>query len=273
MSEFRKRLFTIIYGTHTPAGKGFDVVLLWFILISVLTVMLESVPSLKRQYNEWFFRLEWFFTIAFTIEYLTRIYSHPKPLKYIFSFYGIIDLISILPTYLALLLGGLQYLVTIRALRLLRIFRILKLTSFIHNAQLIKLAMLASYQKIMVFMLTVLSIVLIIGTMMYVIEGDKGGFTSIPISIYWCIVTITTVGYGDITPLTPVGKLLSAFVMLIGYSIIAVPTGIVTVELSKAMSGPGTAEPHTESLCTNCGEIMPAAANFCMNCGAIMEQH
>ncbi len=266
--SLRKRIFIVIYGTRTKAGKRFDVVLLWMIVASVLTVCLESVPQYKARMEGLFFLLEWLFTIAFTIEYMLRIYSHPRPLKYIFSFYGAIDLLSILPTYLMLFIGGMQYFITIRILRLLRIFRILKLTTFMYNAQLITRALLASMQKIMVFMLAVLSLVLLIGTVMYVIESDESGFTSIPTSIYWAIVTITTVGYGDITPTTALGQVLSSLVMLIGYALIAVPTGIVTVELSKNNGDDKkNHKTYNEILCYNCGDDVPLPANYCRNCG------
>lgn len=262
--RIRRKIYQIIYNADTPAGKGFDVALLWLILASILVVSLESIPAYHDTYFEYFLVIEWIFTILFTLEYGFRIYSHPRPLRYIISFYGLIDLLSILPTYLTLLVPGLHYLMTIRILRLLRIFRVLKLTSFIQNAQIIQNALLASFQKITVFILAVLSLVIIIGTIMYVVEGPENGFTSIPISIYWTIVTITTVGYGDMTPQTPFGQILSSVVMLMGYALIAVPTGIVTVELSKNDKSAAGKKMLT---CPNCHQEMPVSTNFCSHCG------
>ncbi|WP_066831963.1 ion transporter [Rufibacter ruber] len=262
---FRERLYIIIHGTDTPAGRRFDVILLWLILASIITVCLESVPAYRQAYGAYFLAAEWFFTLCFSVEYLLRIYSYPRPLRYMFSYYGLIDLIAILPTYLTFFMAGLHYLMTIRILRLLRVFRIMKLTSFIANAMVLRQALVASLHKITVFMLAVLSLVLIIGTLIYVIEGEANGFTSIPQSIYWAIVTITTVGYGDITPRTPLGQILSSLVMIIGYAIIAVPTGIVTVELSKSNKAEqGAASPPH---CPACGYPIAGAGNFCSSCG------
>jgi voltage-gated potassium channel len=269
-AEVRRNLYTIIHGTDTPAGRRFDVVLLWMILFSTLIVCLESVPAFRQKLWFYFSMLEWFFTVSFTLEYLLRIYSAPRPLKYIFSFYGIIDFLSVIPTFLAFFVPGFRYIMTIRILRLLRIFRILKLTSYVENAQLITRALKASFQKITVFILAVFSLVLVVGTLIYVVEGEENGFTSIPQSIYWAIVTITTVGYGDITPRTPLGQMISSVVMLLGYAIIAVPTGIVTVELSK-IKHPGEDVSATSLACTNCGQVVKRADNFCANCGQRLE--
>ncbi|MFB9862705.1 ion transporter [Rufibacter immobilis] len=263
--DLRHTLYTIIHGTDTAAGRRFDVVLLWMILLSTLTVCLESVPSYRAAWSAPFRLLEWMFTIVFTVEYLLRIYSHPRPLRYIFSFYGIIDFLSVVPTFIAFFIPGFRFLMTIRVLRLLRVFRILKLTSYIENAQLITSALKASAHKITVFIMAVLSLVLIIGSVIYVVEGEENGFTSIPQSIYWAVVTITTVGYGDITPRTPLGQVISSLVMLMGYAIIAVPTGIVTVELSKLK--PNKASLTPARVCPDCGQEVKKRDNFCRNCG------
>ena len=263
----KEKIYRVIYGTDTPAGRRFDIILLWLIVASILVVCLESIPSYHNAYFSYFLVLEWVFTIVFSIEYAFRLYSHPRPFRYITSFYGLIDLFSIVPTYITLFIPGLQYLITVRILRLLRIFRILKLTSFINNAQALKLALAASFHKITVFVLAVLSLVLIIGSIIYVVEGPANGFTSIPLSIYWTIVTITTVGYGDITPQTTLGQIISSVVMLMGYALIAVPTGIVTVELSKSKLLSGTSEHLPQHFCKDCNEEISPTDNFCRNCG------
>ena len=268
-NSLRGKLFIIIFGANTRKGRIFDVFLLWFILISILIVCLESVPKIRNNYESVFFYLETFFTIVFTIEYFLRIYSHPKPLKYLLSFYGIIDLLSIIPFYLTYFMPSGHYLITIRILRLLRVFRILKLSSFVHHAQVLKSALAASLQKITVFMLFIVALVLIIGTIMYVVEGEENGFTSIPQSIYWAIVTITTVGYGDLTPQTSLGQIISSVVMIMGYAIIAVPTGIVTVEMSRSQPLPKT---NNMVECLSCGKRMPSDANFCSNCGHSLKE-
>jgi voltage-gated potassium channel len=263
--SLRGKLFIIIFGAHTRPGRQFDLILLWLILISVLTVCLESVPSIRSEYHSILRTLEVLFTLVFTIEYFLRVYSHPKPLKYLFSFFGIIDFFSIIPFYLTFILPAGHFLVTIRILRLLRVFRILKLTSFVHHAHVLKTAIIASLQKITVFMLTIVALVLIIGTIMYVVEGEEHGFTSIPQSIYWAIVTITTVGYGDLTPKTALGQVISSIVMIMGYAIIAVPTGIVTVEMSRTQQPERKKSEHME--CLSCGKSMPVSTNYCSNCG------
>ena len=262
--SLRGKLFIIIFGAHTRQGRLFDLFLLWFIILSVITVCLESVPQMRTQYHSVLHALELFFTVVFTIEYFFRVYSHPRPLKYVFSFFGIIDFLSIIPFYLTFLLPSGHFLVTIRILRLLRVFRILKLTSFVHHAHVLKTAIIASLQKITVFMLTIVALVLIIGTIMYVVEGEEHGFTSIPQSIYWAIVTITTVGYGDLTPQTPLGQVISSIVMIMGYAIIAVPTGIVTVEMSRSQP---ISKKANSIECLSCGKSMPINTNYCSNCG------
>lgn len=233
-APWRKRLYHVIFEADTPEGKAFDVALLWAIILSVIVVFLESILTLKQKFGNIFYILEWFFTILFSIEYILRLLCVNRAFRYARSFYGVVDLLAILPTYISLIITGSQYLLVIRILRLLRVFRIFKLTHFITQADVLKRALIASRLKIIVFLFVVLSIVVIIGALMYVIEGPENGFTSIPTSIYWTIVTLTTVGYGDISPQTPIGQFLASLVMLTGYAIIAVPTGIVSVELAEA---------------------------------------
>ena len=231
---WRNRLHEIVFESETKAGRAFDLAVITLIVLSVFVVLLESVKSVRETSGELLFAAEWFFTVIFTIEYLLRILSVKKPLRYALSFYGLIDLLAILPTYISLFVPGTQYLLTIRILRLLRIFRILRLTEYLTEARVITTALRASRRKISVFLLAILALVTIVGTTIYVIEGEEHGFTDIPTSIYWAIVTLTTVGYGDLAPKTPLGKMLASLVMIAGYAIIAVPTGIVTVELSRA---------------------------------------
>lgn len=265
-NELRKKIYTIIFRSDTPAGKLFDLILLWLILFSIISVLIESVARFRAEYLYYIRMAEWLFTILFTIEYVLRIYSSNKPLKYIFSFYGIIDLIAFLPTYLSLFLSGSQYLVVVRSLRLLRVFRILKLSRYLYEGNILKNALKASMYKIVVFLTSVITLVTIIGTMMYIIEGNESGFTSIPVSIYWAIVTITTVGYGDISPQTPAGQFLASILMIIGYGIIAVPTGIVSVEMARATE-------EAKKKCPACNaSIYPANARFCANCGKEQDQ-
>ncbi len=258
--NFRSKLFHIIFGTDTKAGRRFDVVLLWLILGSVLVVMLESIPQLHYRFLEEFTILEYMFTIVFTIEYFLRIWASPRPSRYIFSFWGVIDLLSIVPTYLSVFIIGSQYLVVVRIFRLLRIFRILKLARFHRESRMLLEALRASNYRISVFLTAVLAIVTLLGTLMYVIEGGQKGFTSIPQSIYWAIVTVTTVGYGDMVPQTVIGKILSSFAMILGYSIIAVPTGIVSVEIAKASKAARE--------CKHCKTINDLSAKYCDHCGA-----
>lgn len=229
---WRKKLYTIIYESNTRAGKAFDVVLLVLIVLSVIVVMLDSMESWNRDFGKLFYVLEWAFTIIFTIEYILRLICIQRPLKYATSFLGVIDLLSIIPTYLSILVVGTQSLLVVRSLRLLRIFRIFKLTHFLTEMHFLGTAVRGSLKKISIFMLIVLTLVVILGSIMYLVEGPDNGFTNIPNSIYWAIVTITTVGYGDISPVTPLGKFIATCIMFIGYSIIAVPTGIVTTEMS-----------------------------------------
>jgi len=234
IKPWRKNLSIIIFSAKSPAGKAFDVLLIASIVLSVIIVMLDSVKSISLAYGGVLRTLEWGFTILFTIEYILRIISVRRPWAYIRSFYGIVDVVSIIPTYLALIVPGTQFFLVIRLLRILRIFRVLKLVQYLGEANYIMTALVASRRKITVFLYTVVTIVTIIGSFMYVIEGEEHGFSSIPHSIYWAIVTLTTVGYGDISPETPLGRAIASIVMILGYAIIAVPTGIVTVELSRA---------------------------------------
>ncbi|MHA6249220.1 ion transporter [Pontibacter sp. CAU 1760] len=263
MNPFREKLYTIIFEAETPGGKAFDVLLLVLILSSVLVVSLESISELNLKYLPIFRGLEWSFTILFTLEYFLRIYSTPKPFKYIFSFFGIVDLLSIIPTYLSLILVGSHYLLVVRVLRLLRIARIFKLTRFINEGQVLSRALRASVTKILVFIGVVLTVVVIVGSLMYLIEGAASGFTSIPISIYWTIVTLTTVGYGDIAPATALGQVLASVLMIMGYGIIAVPTGIVSVEMARS-----DRDLAATRVCPNCHqEGHQVEAKFCYNCG------
>ncbi len=233
----KEKLYHIIFESDTPAGKAFDVALLIAILLSIMAVMLESVQSIRLRYGEAIKAVEWFFTVIFTIEYVLRIYCAPRRWAYVTSFYGIVDLVSILPSYLSLFILNTQYVLIIRGLRLLRVFRVLKLTHYLGQAEILKTALKQSVAKITVFIGAVLTLVFIVGALMYLIEGPENGFTSIPLSIYWAIVTLTTVGYGDIAPQTVPGQILASVVMILGYGIIAVPTGIVSVELSRVDAG------------------------------------
>jgi voltage-gated potassium channel len=235
-AHFRAKLHTVIFGTETPAGQTFDIILIYTILASVIMVMLDSVEAFSTPHGTAFFRLEWFFTILFTIEYLVRLYCAPKPWRYMRSFYGIVDLLSILPSYLAFFITNANYLLIIRLLRVLRIFRVMKLFRYLSEANVLLRSIRMARRKIFVFFFSVIVLTSIFGSLMFILEGPENGFTSIPASIYWAIVTITTVGYGDIAPQTPVGQAIAALAMLTGYAIIAVPTGIITAELSAEMS-------------------------------------
>lgn len=262
-SPLRDKVYRIIFGTDTPAGRMFDLLLIWAIIISVTVVMLESVASIAEKYGTLLRQLEWGFTILFSLEYLARVFSLRRPAKYIFSFYGVIDLLSILPTWLSLFNINTQFLIAIRLMRLLRIFRILKLARHLQGMRHIRMALKNSGPKITVFFLFVIGMVTIMGTLMYMVEGNQSGFSSIPQSIYWAIVTLTTVGYGDITPVTVLGKMLASVIMILGYSIIAVPTGIVSSEMT-AINYQG----HIERVCGGCG--LPdheLDAKFCRKCG------
>ncbi|MFI1743447.1 ion transporter [Thalassobellus sediminis] len=262
---WKRKLHEIIYEADTPIGKLFDVVLLITILASIFLVMLESVESIDNKYHDILNISEWVITILFSIEYIARIITVKKPLKYIFSFYGVIDFLSTIPKYISLLVGGLHALAALRALRLLRVFRILKLARYLGASNNLVAAIKASRVKISVFLFAVVIISVILGTIMYLIEGEENGFTNIPKSVYWCIVTLTTVGYGDIAPQTPLGQFIASIVMILGYGIIAVPTGIVTSEFTKLDSE----KPETNTqACQNCAsENHKDDAAFCDHCG------
>lgn len=248
---------------ETRGGRAFDAVLLVLILSSTLVVLLESVPGIRREYGLALRSAEWFFTLLFTTEYVLRIVSTERPLRYIFSFFGVVDLLAILPTYLSLFVAGTQSLAVVRALRMLRVFRVMKLAHYLGEARTLSLALQRSRPKITVFLVTVLTVVLIVGALMYLIEGEQRGFTSIPISMYWAIVTMTTVGYGDIAPVTPAGRMLASVLMILGYGIIAVPTGIVSVELAEA-----SRRGRMLRSCSACGlEGHDADARHCKHCG------
>lgn len=260
--SLRSRLREIIYEADTPAGKAFDIGLFWAIVVSVAAVMLESVPEIGARYAGPLRAVEWFFTLVFTVEYILRLITVLEPRRYALSFFGLVDLLAIAPTYLSLIIPATRFLLVIRVLRLLRIFRVLKLARYVYEGGLLAAALRASRIKILVFVYTVLMAVVVIGAIMYVVEGEANGFTSIPVSVYWAIVTMTTVGYGDIAPGTPLGKLLSAMVMIMGYGIIAVPTGIVSVELAQAAQDAGT------RICPTCSREGHAPdAAYCKFCG------
>ncbi len=257
----RRHLFEVIFEAETPSGKAFDVALLLAIFASILLVTLESVESLDAQYGQFFRRAEWVITALFTVEYLLRIYCCAIPRRYIFSFFGIIDLLSVLPSYISLLFAGTHYLVVVRTIRLLRVFRVLKMSRYIGEANILMSALRASQPKITVFLGSVISIVVIVGALMHMIEGPEHGFTSIPRGMYWAVVTLTTVGYGNITPQTVPGQMLATILMICGYGIIAVPTGIVTAELTRVQNSGG-------AVCPNCSSLEPdEKAKFCRYCG------
>ncbi len=268
-NNWRSKLFQIIYHSDTPSGKWFDLILIGSILLSVLVVMLDSEQELNQQYEQIFDTLEWSFTILFSIEYIVRILCIRRPSVYIFSFFGVVDLISILPTYLGLFFAGSEYLLVVRILRILRIFRILKLTHYMGQADMLIKALLGARQKVIVFLAFLFTLVSIFGALMYLVEGPENGFTSIPRGMYWAIITVTTVGYGDLVPHTPLGQTIASFMVILGYSIIAVPTGILTAEFSEQIrhelksSGPS---------CQVCGfTTSDAKAQYCSQCGASHE--
>lgn len=256
----KERLHIIIFGTDTKAGRRYDLFLLIFILISVLLVMIESVPASRINYGAELYMIEWIFTILFAIEYIIRILISPKPLKYIFSVWGAIDLLAILPTFISPFFSGYHSFIVIRALRLLRVFRIMRLSRFIGESNMLYHSLKASSYKITVFLFFVTMMIVVAGTLMYVIEGGDNGFNSIPQSIYWAVVTITTVGYGDISPVTAFGKFIASVMMITGYGIIAIPTGLITVEMARYK------EAHAKK-CSNCETENEAKAKFCGECG------
>ena len=275
-NNLKSKLHTIIYEADTPMGKLFDVVLLILILVSVILVMLESVASIDTHYHDFLYFGEWVITIFFTIEYILRIITVKKASNYIFSFYGIIDFLSTIPLYLSFILAGSNALLAVRALRLLRVFRILKITRYMGEANKLNKALRDSKPKIFVFLFAVLILSIIAGTIMYLVEGEQSGFVSIPISVYWCIVTLTTVGFGDIAPVTPLGQFIAAIIMIMGYGIIAVPTGIVSAEYASkkthTVDDPEYIHVNTQS-CQNCNENNHNDnAEFCHKCGSTLHQ-
>lgn len=276
LNLIRQKLYIIIYGVNTPAGKAFDIGLLVAILLSVFTIMAETIEGIDQRFHRELIVLEWIFTVLFTIEYLTRIFVSKKPLRYIFSFYGIIDLLSILPMFFSLFLAGSHILSSFRILRLLRLFRVFRLIEFMEESSRLKVALLASRAKVMVFLYTVMIISILIGTLMYYIEGPENGFTSIPKSVFYTIVTLTTVGYGDMVPTTALGQFFSMVLMVIGYGIIAVPTGIVGVEIAKEAGKKLSKENENNIKHTNLNGIVCAHCNkeghrndadYCYSCG------
>lgn len=270
-SEYRTRpwqqkLHEVIFEADTPAGKRFDIALIITILVSVLVVMLDSVAAIREEYGELLYILEWSFTLLFTVEYVLRLISIGRPILYARSFFGIVDLLAILPTYISILFPVSRYLLVIRLLRVLRVFRILKFVRFVGEAQMLQNALFASRRKIAVFLFSLLSVVVILGSLIYVVEGDRGGFTSIPTSIYWAVVTLTTVGYGDITPVTGFGRLIAACVMILGYSMLAVPTGIITAEIVRESQ-----RQISTQACLNCSlEGHDTDAEYCKHCGSAL---
>lgn len=264
----RERAFVVIFQSRTPAGLAFDVALIAAILISVAAVMLESVGAIAARYGPVLKNLEWAFTLAFTAEYLTRLWCVRDPRAYATSFYGIVDFLAVLPTYLALFVTGSGYLLVIRILRILRLFRVLKLARYVSAADTLIEAMTQSWRKILVFLYVIVTIVILFGSLMFVVEGPEHGFTSIPRGVYWGIVTLTTVGFGDITPQTPIGQLIAAVVMVLGYGIIAVPTGIYAAELHDVMS-----RRRQAITCPECSRVgHDHDAEFCKFCGATLSQ-
>ena len=264
-SAWRNQLHTIIYEADTPGGKWFDVILLLTIGLSVLTVALESVSTIRADYGQMLRDVQWFFTLLFTIEYGLRLIAVQRPLQYATSFFGLIDFAAIFPAYLALFIPGTQTLLVIRVLRLLRVFRVFKMAAYLEEAEVLRRALWASRRKIVVFLAAVLTSVVIIGALMYVLEGEESGFTSIPVGIYWAIVTLSTVGYGDVAPVTPLGQVMAAIVMLLGFGIIAVPTGIVSLELARP-SGEVSGQ-----ACPTCGrDGHDVDANFCKYCASAL---
>jgi len=264
LRPWQKQLNEIIFGAETNAGKLFDIILLVIIVVSIVAVMLESVPSFRAKYADELWYTEWTVTILFTIEYILRLICVKKPLKYVFSFYGIIDFLSTAPTYVGLFVSGTNSLRILRSVRLLRVFRILKLGNFVQDSERLVMALKASRNKIIVFLFFVVMLVIILGTIMYMIEDAESGFSSIPRSVYWAIVTMTTVGYGDIAPATSLGQFVASVIMILGYAIIAVPTGIVTNDLMKTMKSPAL----NNRACDNCGKDgHDKDAKYCKICG------
>lgn len=268
-SGLRKTLFHIIFESDTRAAKIFDIALITLILLSVAVVFVDSVPSLHARFGGTFYLLEWGFTLLFTLELAVRLYCLERPLRYLKSFYGIVDLLSILPTWLSLLIPGAQSLLVVRVLRALRVFRVLRLMEFVGEGRMLTQALSRSYRKIMLFLFTVLLVVTVFGTLIYMIEPPEAGFTSMPRAMYWGVVTLTTVGYGDIAPITPLGQFISACMMILGYSIIAVPTGVFSAEVIRSIQ----AERYSDEACPGCGhEGHERDAKYCRKCGTWLDE-
>ena len=265
MPTLRNKLYRVVFKSDTRPGRIFDLVLLWVIVISVIIVVLESIPEICQGYRDEIYLIELIFTTLFTLEYMVRILVYPKPLRYVFSYWGIIDFLGIMPFYLSIIATDYRYFLVFRLLRMLRVFRILRLFRFLKESDSLFRALRASMYKIVVFTSFILTIVVLLGTLMYVVEGPENGFESIPQSIYWTIVTITTVGYGDITPQTGIGKWIASIIMLCGYVIIAVPTGLVTVAMTRGPSAPS-------KICKNCNHLNPKEANYCNFCGTALKE-
>lgn len=270
--QIRPQLREIIFGTHTKAGRAFDVTLLWLIILSVTVVCFDSIEGYHDRYGVLLLQLEWFFTILFTLEYGLRLYCSRQPVRYVISFFGIVDLLSIIPTYLSLFILNTQFLIVIRVLRLIRIFRVLQLVQFMGEANTLRNALHTSRHKIIVFLLGVLITTVVAGAIMYIVEGASSGFTSIPRGIYWAIVTITTVGYGDISPQTPLGQLISSILMICGYGILAVPTGIVSAQLAQGREDKSSKRFREEcTLCESHGH--DEDAHYCKLCGRSLQSY
>jgi voltage-gated potassium channel len=267
----RRRAFVVIFESDTPAGRAFDLSLLAAICISVMVVMLDSVDSIAQRYGALFDVLEWGFTLLFTAEYIARLWCVQRPARYAGSFFGLVDVLSVLPTYLAFFVPGLHALIDIRLLRMLRVFRILKVTAYMTEYSNLGQALWAARRRIVVFIGTVFMIVVLMGTLMYVVEGHENGFTSIPVSVYWAITTMTTVGFGDITPKTDLGRLIASFMMLLGWGTLAVPTGIVTAEMTSRRIANRLDEAGIARICPKCGQLTHLPdAHFCHSCGTAL---
>lgn len=267
LSPRRRWLYETIFESDTGIGRAFDIALLGLIVVSLVAVSIESVPSIRARHGVTLWRIEYALTALFTLEYAARLYAHPRPLVYARSFFGVVDLLSILPTWIGLIVPGAQTFVLVRSVRLLRVFRVLKLTRFVREGDVLRAALRASVPKILVFLIAILCTVTICGATMHVIEGPDSNFTSIPIGIYWAIVTLTTVGYGDVIPTTTAGHFMASMIMVLGYGVIAVPTGIITAELGRAT------RPVSGQHCSRCGlEGHDADARHCKRCGASLAE-
>ena len=273
-STAQKKIYEVIFGYETKAGRWFDILLILLIIISVSAVLLDSIASVHARYSDLLYRLELIFTVLFTVEYALRLYSTPDKRRYMFSFYGVIDLLSILPTYIAFFYPSAVYLIVVRIMRVLRVFRILKLMRYMGEANMLYAALLQARRKIFVFLFSVVTLIIIFGALMFIIEGGENGFDSIPQSIYWAIVTITTVGYGDVAPQTPFGQFIAAIAMICGYAIIAVPTGIIGAELMQQVQDQKNKPKTLDSECTGCKATgHDLDARHCKYCGSLIHQN